>query len=113
MGRSSPMSVKSCGAIAGFMQHGSFAQARDQFLQASSLLDVRRAFKETTWGRRYIAWLYLSKFGLLALVVESMARGAFLQMVFGYVGAYASLMFVRELVTLGDTIALHTANPAK
>jgi hypothetical protein len=33
--------------------------------------------------------------------------------VFGYAGAYASLMFVRELVMLGDTIALHTANPPK
>jgi hypothetical protein len=39
-------------AIAGFVQHRSVAQARDQFLQASSLLDVRRAFKGTPRGRR-------------------------------------------------------------
>jgi hypothetical protein len=93
------------GAVAGLMQHMSFAQARDRFAVASSLLDVRRALKETSWGSRYILWLYSCK---AALIVSAavIIRRPLLQIIFGYLTAYASLMFVREVVTLKDTLAL-------
>jgi hypothetical protein len=96
----------SLGAIAGVMQHFSFAQARKSFSAASTFLEVRSAFKATTWGTRYIRFLYFSKFVLIALAFV-LDRKPILAVVFGYIAAYFSLMFVRELVTLRDTFAPH------
>jgi hypothetical protein len=94
-----------CGAIAGLMQHLSLTQARDKFAAASSLLEVRRAIENTSWGSRYILWLYSCKIALIILAVL-IIRKPLLQIAFGYLAAYASLMLVRELVTLRDTIAI-------
>ena len=93
------------GAAGGVMQHLSFAQATAEFGVAASLLDVRRALKATTWGSRFITWLYFSK-AVLAVLAFLLIRQPFLSVVLGYLAGYMSLMFVRELVTLRDTFHL-------
>jgi len=93
------------GAIAGLMQHMSLAQATDKFATASSLLGVRRAFTGTSWGSRYILWLYICKLALI-VIAFGLIRRPLLRVAVGYLGAYTSLMFVRELVTLRDVIAV-------
>jgi len=93
------------GAVCGVMQHLSFKEATSGFTSASSLLDVRRAFKSTSWGSRYIWWLYLSKV-VLAVFTFLLIRQPLLGLILGYLAGYMSLMFVRELVTLRDTFYL-------
>jgi hypothetical protein len=94
------------GAAAGIMQHLSFAQAADRFIAASSIMEVRRAFKATPWGSRYISWLYGFKLALI-VIAYLLIGNHLLQILIGYIGGDVSLMLVRELVTLRDTIALH------
>src|SRR5258708_2741855 len=55
------------GVVVGLMQHMGFTQATDRFVTASSLLEVRRALKSTTWGSRYISWLYFCKLSLIVI----------------------------------------------
>jgi hypothetical protein len=93
------------GAVAGLMQHMGFTQATDRFDTASSLLEVRRALKATPWGSRYISWLYFCKLALIVIAFV-LIRGPLLQVITGYLGGYLPLMFVRDLVTLRDTIVL-------
>ena len=94
------------GAIGGVMQHLSFTQATKGFSAATTLLEVRSAFKATTWGTRYIRFLYFSKFVLIALAFV-LVRQPVLAVIFGYIAGYFSLMFVREVITLRDTFSLH------
>jgi hypothetical protein len=94
------------GAIGGVMQHLSLRQASAGFTGASSLLEVRAALKATAWGSRYIRFLYFCKI-LLAVLAFALVRQPLLAVVFAYLAAYFSLMFVREMVTFRDTIFLH------
>lgn len=96
-----------CGALAGVMQHMSIRQDPCGFLAASSLMGVRRALTNTAWGRRYIACLYFSKFALIVIAFV-LIRNPLLQVVFGYLVAYFSLMLVRDIITLRDTFVLHS-----
>lgn len=93
------------GAVGGVMQHLSFRQATDAFAHTSSLLDVRKAFTSTSWGSRYISWLYLSKI-VLAIIAFFLIRHDLIHILLGYLAGYMSLMFARELVTLRDTFYL-------
>ena len=93
------------GAVGGVLQHLSLKVATNGFTTASSLLDVRRVFKATSWGSRYISWLYFSK-GVLAIFAFLLIRQPLLSIILGYLAGYFSLMFVRELVTLRDTFHL-------
>jgi hypothetical protein len=95
-----------CGAVAGIMQHLSIRHDPRAFLASSSLMGVRRALTNTAWGRRYIAWLYFSKFALI-LITFLLIRKPLPQVLFGYLTAYFSLMLVRDIITLRDTFALH------
>ncbi len=92
--------------VAGVLQHLSIKQAPDGFTTASSLLGVRRAFTSTPWGQKYIAWLYFCKLALI-LIAFVLIRGPLYRIVLGYLVSCASLMFVREAVTLRDTFELH------
>lgn len=96
-----------CGALAGIMQHLSIRHDPLGFLAASSLMGVRCALTNTAWGRRYIAWLYFSKFALV-LVTFLLIRNSLPQVLFGYLTAYFSLMLIRDIITLRDTFALHS-----
>lgn len=87
------------------MQHLSISQAAGNFTGTTSLLDVRRAFKSTPWGSRYIKFLYVCK-TLLVVLAVALCGPLSVQTAFGYLAAYFSLMFVREMVTLRDTLAL-------
>jgi len=69
-------------------------------------MGVRRALTNTAWGKRYIAWLYFSKFALV-LITFLLIRKPLPQALFGYLTAYFSLMLVRDIITLRDTFALH------
>jgi hypothetical protein len=93
------------GLVADLMQHMSVTEATDKFVAASSFLEVRRAFQATPWGKRYIWWLYFSKI-TLAAVALLLSKGSLVRILLGYLAAYASLMLVRELVTLRDTYRL-------
>jgi hypothetical protein len=93
------------GALAGVMQHLSISHDPNEFLAASSLMGVRRALTSTSWGRKYIAWLYLSKV-VLILIAFLLIRGPLYQVVRGYLAGYFSLMLVRDSITLKDTFAL-------
>ena len=100
------------GAVAGMMQHLSISQDPTRFVAASSLMGVRRALTSTAWGRKYIAWLYFCKVALL-LIAFLLIREPLYRTVLGYLGAYFSLMLVRDAVTLKDTFVLHRlGNPA-
>jgi hypothetical protein len=94
------------GAVAGTMQHLSISEDPSRFVAASSLMGVRRALTSTAWGRKYIAWLYFSKVVLL-LIAFVLVREPRLRIALGYLGAYFSLMLVRDAVTLKDTYVLH------
>jgi hypothetical protein len=94
------------GATGGIMQHLSFTQATKGFSAASSLLEVRSAFKATIWGTRYVRFLYFSKFVLMVLAVV-LVRQPIFGVIMGYIAGYFSLMFVREVVTLRDTFFLY------
>lgn len=94
-----------CGVLAGIMQHLSIRQDPRGFLAASSLMGVRRALTNTAGERRYIGWLYFSKFALV-VIAFLLCRKSPLQVLFGYLTAYLSLMLVRDIITLRDTFAL-------
>jgi hypothetical protein len=94
-----------CGALAGGMQHLSIKHDPHGFVAASSLMGVRRALTNTAWGRKYIAWLYLSKFALV-LFAFLLLKGPLYRVLLGYLTAYFSLMLVRDVITLKDTFAL-------
>ncbi len=100
------------GGAGGVMQHLSIAQATSGFSAASSLLDVRRALKSTSWGSRYISFLYFSKVAL-AVLAFLLIRRPFLSIVFAYLTEYMSFMFVRELITLRDTFHLQRISSQK
>ena len=95
-----------CGVLAGIMQHLSIRHDPRAFLAATSLMGVRRALTNTVWGRRYIVWLYFSKFALIVIALL-LCRKSLLQVLFGYLTAYLSLMLVRDIITLRDTFILH------
>lgn len=94
------------GAIGGIMQHLRLRDASGSFVTTSSLLEVRSALKGTTWGRRYIRFLWSCKL-LLLILAFVLIRESLFAVLFGYLAAYSSLMFVREIVTLRDTFFLH------
>ena len=94
------------GAIGGVMQHLSLRDASASFTTTSSLLEVRSALKATRWGSLYIRFLWFSKLVLLVLAFV-LVREPLFAVLFGYLAAYVSLMFVREVVTLRDTFFLH------
>ncbi|MGB8353480.1 MAG: hypothetical protein WCD79_06305 [Chthoniobacteraceae bacterium] len=97
------------GIAGGIMQHLSIKEAASRFLGTSSLMEVRRAFKTTTWGSRYIAWIYISKI-VLALLSIILIRSPLYSVVIGYIAGYMSFMFVREIITIRDAFYLHGLN---
>jgi hypothetical protein len=95
------------GALAGLMQHLSIRHDPNRFVAASSLLGVRRPLTSTPWGRKYIAWLYFSKIGLI-LVAFLLIKRPLYQIVLGYLAAPFSLMLVRDIITIRDTFVLQS-----
>ncbi len=89
-----------CGALAGVLQHLSIKHDPHGFVAASSLMGVRRALTNTAWGRRYIAWLYFSKFALV-LVAFLLLKGLD-RVLFGYLTAYFTEEADQSLDVLGS-----------
>lgn len=104
-----PLSIALAGVVlgvaGGIMQHLSFGQASAAFTAATTLIEVRKALTATTWGRRYIRFLYASNLLLITLAFL-LIRQPLLAIIFGYIAGYFSLMFAREIVTLRDTFQL-------
>ena len=94
------------GILCGIMQHLSLTQAAAHFTAATTLMDVRRAYTANPWGKRYIRFLYASKF-ILAAAAFLLIRQPLLGILLAYVAGYFSLMCAREIVTLRDTFLLH------
>jgi hypothetical protein len=99
------------GVVAGVLQHLSISQSPGGFITASSLMGVRRAFTSNPWGRKYIAWLYFCKL-IFIVIAFVLIRCPLYRVIFGYLAAYASLMLVRDSVTLRDIFALHRLGAA-
>ncbi len=87
------------------MQHWSITQVPNQFVTASDMIEVRRAFKGTIWGKRYISWIYFSKI-TLAILSLVLIHSPLFHVILGYIAGYMAFMFVRELITLPDAFYL-------
>ena len=95
------------GTVCGIMQHLCFTQAPDKFSKTSSflaVLDVRRAFKSTSWGRRYI-WLINFSGVVLFVMAFFLIRQPLLDVFWGCLAGLMSLGFMRELITLRDSFS--------
>ncbi len=88
------------GAVCGVLQLLSFNEARESFLDASTMIEVRNKLKATTWGRRYIYFLWG---GNVLLVIIALKLTPNLHSIL--VG-YFALMFTRELITLKPSFEL-------
>jgi hypothetical protein len=78
------------GAAAGICQHLSLNQNPEEFLSASSLMDVRRGLTSNRWGRTYIACVYVSKIAL-AILAFILIKTPLYRVVLGYAVAYILL----------------------
>jgi hypothetical protein len=90
------------GIVGGLMQIKGFNEARESFLNTSSMLEVRAAMKATKWGRRYIYFLWTGNIVLVILAL-SLTNNPALSVLVGYF----SLMFAREIITLKSTFELY------
>lgn len=94
------------GAIGGYMQCHAIAMAKDKFIHAASMMEIRKIIMGTRWGKYYIYFLWFWFFILLALSVIVGGRKAPMLCFSGYFAQ----MFVREVVTLKTTIKLSRNN---
>jgi hypothetical protein len=69
------------------MQRRSISQAATAFPVASSLFEVRGAFKATKLGNRYIFLPYVTNVVLISLAILA-ARPSVLAMIYAYLGGY-------------------------
>jgi len=90
------------GVLGGVMQWLAFAESKDKYLNASTMLEVRKELRETKWGKRYIPFLWLGNLVLVAFVIFLGEGNLFILTMAGYF----SLMFARELITLKPTFEL-------
>lgn len=90
------------GLFCGLMQSLAFAESKSDFLNASTMIDVRKKLRNTKWGKRYIPFLWISNIIIIAVVVIH-GKG---NLIFEIMTGYFSLMFVRELITLKPTFEL-------
>ena len=93
------------GLFCGLLQHLSYAEAPHKFVIRSpplEVLEVRQLFKSSVWGKRYIWLINWSGIFLIALA-SGLIRWPLLQVFWGCLLGFASLGFVRELITLQDS----------
>ena len=89
------------GILGGVMQTLGLREARQSFLETKTAFDVRRAFKATKWGRRYLYFLWAGG-SLLLFLSFFFSTNPLLAVTVGYFG----MMFFREVVTLKSTFGL-------
>ena len=95
------------GFIGGLMQLFSFKESTQSFKSASTMLEVRKALKNTKWGRRYLYFLWISNITLV-LISFLATNNPLINILVGYF----LLMFVREIVTLKPTLEFNSDNVA-
>lgn len=100
-----PIAVLFLGALLGVgggcMQGFAFREKRESFLVTATAMDVRRALKDTKWGKRYIYFLWV---GSVLLVVTAFLTSA--NPALAFLAGYFTMMFARESLTLGPTFEL-------
>ena len=89
------------------MQLFSFKESTQSFKSASTMLVVRKALKNTKWGRRYLYFLWISNITLV-LISFLATNNPLINILVGYF----LLMFVREIVTLKPTLEFNSDNVA-
>lgn len=89
------------GIIGGIMQILGFRQAKHSFLDAQTMSEVRAKLKSTTWGKRYIYYLWGSNIFLLTIAFFVASRP-----VVAIVLGFFTFMFFREIITLKQTFEL-------
>ena len=103
------------GGAAGAMQAASMRAAPEMFRRAQSAMDVRRAFRGTVWGGRYLVlfWAAQTLFFVVAVAValpslrqhdSSFAAVGFL---WALASLYSGFAFARELVAMSGLSSLH------
>jgi hypothetical protein len=100
------------GAVIGTLLGGCQLQvlriSQRSLLSAKSALDVRRAMKESGWGRVYLVLFWLGSIGIIALAIFLFGS----QMLVGWLAGYVSMAFVRELIALPGTFELERLEKA-
>ena len=96
------------GAVAGAMQAAGLRAAPDTFRRARSAMDVRRAFRGTAWGERYLMLFWAAQTLFLIVAVASAWRGirehdsslAAFQIVWTLASLYSGFAITREMVAM-------------
>lgn len=89
------------GVAGGYMQILAFREKRESFLNIATAMDVRRALKETRWGKRYLYFLWTGSFLLVLAAFLTSANP-----VLAFPAGYFTMMTAREVLTLGSTFEL-------
>lgn len=89
------------GVVGGYMQILAFREKRKAFLAATTAMEVRRALKDTLWGKRYICFLWVGSLLLVGAAFLTSANPAL-----AFLTGYFTMMFAREILTLGPTFEL-------
>lgn len=90
------------GLAGGLMQAYSFKESKVSFKSAKTMMEVRKAIKNTKWGKRYIVFLWFGYISLVTIAFTS-TNDPLLSVLAGYF----LLMFIREIITLKPTIELN------
>ena len=93
------------GTVGGILQHLGFVEGSARFLGTATLWDVRKVFRDTRWGNRFIYWIYVSK-TLLLVASVFILWDSFVRILIAYIGGYACFMLIREAITLRDAYEL-------
>ncbi|MDD3814366.1 MAG: hypothetical protein PHZ02_06935 [Desulfocapsaceae bacterium] len=89
------------GTFAGIMQLLAFKEAKSEFLHPNTMMEVREVLKKTSWGKKYIYFLWSANIILVAIALYLPKSSMYTILV-----GYFSLMFIRELITLKATYEL-------
>jgi hypothetical protein len=87
------------GLFGGALQLNAMRVSAAQLISATTLLEVRRGFSSSVFGRTYLWTFWVSQFALLVVSVLAYGSRAFVAMIAGYLAFALS----RELVTMRGT----------
>jgi len=83
------------GIFGGIFQWSSFNESGDLFLNAGTMIEVRKALNNTKWGKVYLCYFWIFNIGMF-LLATYLKSNAFLN----FFTAYFSFAFARDIVTL-------------
>lgn len=89
------------GVAGGYMQILAFREKRESFLNTAAAMEVRRALKETRWGKGYLYSLWTGSVLLISAAFLTSANP-----VLAFPAGYFTMMTAREVLTLASTFEL-------